>query len=107
MIMREEGSGTLRETEKFLKTKGVSIEQIKPAGILGSTDAVKQAVKAGLGVSILSKYSVSDELENKILVEIKLSDVHMKRQFYIVTHKKRTLPKLYDTFLHHLLHEMK
>jgi DNA-binding transcriptional LysR family regulator len=107
MIMREEGSGTLKETEKFFKTKGVSFDQIKPAGIFGSTDAVKQAVKAGLGVSILSKVSVADELANKILEQINLVDIHMKRQFYVVTHKKRTLPKLYDTFFYHLLHEIK
>ncbi len=106
MIMREEGSGTFKETEKLLKTKGVSIDHIKTTGIFGSTDAVKQAVKAGLGVSILSRFSVADELENKILKQIKLVDIDMKRQFYVVTHKKRILPKLYDIFLHHLLHEL-
>jgi DNA-binding transcriptional LysR family regulator len=107
MIKREEGSGTLKETEKYLKGKGVSIDDIKIAGIFGSTDAVKQAVKAGLGVSILSKFSVADELKHKSLVQIELDDIHMKRQFYVVTHKKRTLPKLYDAFFHHLLHKAK
>ncbi len=107
MVLREEGSGTRRETEKFLETKRVTLENIKIAGIFGSTDAVKQAVKAGLGVTILSRLAVADELEHKILEEIKLTDVQMKRKLYVVTHKKRTLPHLYDTFLKHLLEESK
>ena len=105
MVYREEGSGTRREVEKFLENEGISFDHMKIAGIFGSTDAVKQAVKAGLGVSILSKFSVADELEHKLLEEIKLTDIHMKRNFYIVTHKKRTLPRLYDLFLKHIVAE--
>ena len=107
MVLREEGSGTRRETEKFFEGKGVSLDSIKITGIFGSTDAVKQAVKAGLGVSILSKFSVTDELKHTILEEIKLTDIQMKRKFYIVTHKKRTLPRLYETFLEYILAESK
>lgn len=107
MVLREEGSGTRRETEKFMESRGIALKDIKVAGIFGSTDAVKQAVKAGLGVSILSKFSVADELEYGVLSRINLTDVHMTRLFYIVTHKKRTLPRLYDTFLEHLLKKSK
>ena len=107
IILREEGSGTRKETEKILEGKGISFENIKVAGIFGSTDAVKQAVKAGLGVSILSKFSVTDELKHKILKEIKLIDLQMKRKFYIVTHKKRTLPQAYKMFLEHIMAESK
>ena len=107
IILREEGSGTRKETEKILEGKGISFENIKVAGIFGSTDAVKQAVKAGLGVSILSRFSVTDELKHKILKEIKLIDLQMKRKFYIVTHKKRTLPQAYKIFLEHIMAESK
>lgn len=107
IILREEGSGTRKETEKILEGKGISFENIKVAGIFGSTDAVKQAVKAGLGVSILSRVSVTDELKYKILKEIKLIDIQMKRKFYIVTHKKRTLPRAYKMFLEHIMDESK
>lgn len=102
MVLREEGSGTRRETEKILEDKGISLEDIKVAGIFSSTDAIKQAVKAGLGVSILSRLSVKDELKYGIFKEIKLSDIQMKRKFYIVTHKKRTLPIAYNLFIEHL-----
>jgi len=102
MVMREEGSGTRREVEKILENKGVAPEEIKIAGIFGSTDAVKQAVKAGLGISIVSKFSVTDELRCKVLKEIGLKDVLMRRNFYIITHKKRTLPLVYHAFLEHI-----
>jgi DNA-binding transcriptional LysR family regulator len=107
MVLREEGSGTRKETEKFLANKGISLENVHISGVFGSTDAIKQAVKAGLGVSILSKFSVADELKYKILEEIKLTDIQMKRRFYIVTHKKRTLPRLYETFLNYIVAESK
>jgi len=107
MILREEGSGTRRELERILENRGITLEKIKIAGIFGSTDAVKQAVKAGLGTSILSKLSVIDELKHNILKEIKLTDIQMKRKFYIITHRKRTLPFLYNTFLQHIKTESK
>lgn len=101
-ILREEGSGTRRETEKFFESKGITLDKIHVNGIFGSTDAVKQAVKAGLGVTILSRFSVQDEINYGILREIKLSDVNMKRKFYAIKHKKRTLPKAYDLFLKYI-----
>ena len=102
MVLREEGSGTRKELEKILESKNITLEDIKIAGIFGSTDAIKQAVKAGLGFSVLSRLSVADELKYRLLKEIKLSDVQMKRKFYIVTHKKRSLPFLQSAFLEHM-----
>lgn len=102
IVLREEGSGTRRETERILMDKGISLEGIKIAGIFGSTDAVKQAVKEGLGISILSGLSVTDELKHKILKRIRLTDIEMKRKFYIITHKKRTLPQAYNIFLEYI-----
>jgi DNA-binding transcriptional LysR family regulator len=102
MVLREEGSGTRREAEKLLEGQGISCESVKVAGIFGSTDAVKQAAKVGLGLTILSRLSVTDELKHKLLKEVKLAAPPMKRMFYTVTHKKRVLPLLYSLFLDHL-----
>lgn len=102
MIFRETGSGTRKEVEEILESRGLSTESLKIAGIFGSTDAVKQAVKNRLGVSILSRLAVSDEIKFGILKEIKLSDIQMKRKFYIVTHNKRSLPLSYTVFLDHI-----
>lgn len=102
MVMREEGSGTRREMEAILEGRGISPGDIKVTGLFGSTDAIKQAVKAGLGISVVSRLAVVDELRHRILEEIKITDIRMTRKFYIVTHKKRTLPFIYDTFLDYL-----
>jgi len=101
-VLREEGSGTRTEIEKIFLEHGVSIDSIKVTGLFGSTDAIKQAVKAGLGVSILSRLSVRDELKHKVLKEIRVSGLQMKRNFYIVTHKKRSLPISYTLFVQYI-----
>lgn len=102
IVLREEGSGTRRETERILQSKGIGLDMFRVSGILGSTEAVKEAVKAGMGFSIISMVAVEDELRHRNLVEIKLSDVKMKRKFYIVTHKKRTIPGSYNAFIEYL-----
>jgi DNA-binding transcriptional LysR family regulator len=103
LVMRERGSGTRREFEKILEREGLDPHQLNIVGIFGSTDAIKQAVKEGMGISILSRRSVKGELKCGMLREVKIKDADMKRQFYIITHKKRTLPHLYKTFLDYLL----
>ena len=102
MVLREEGSGTRREAEKLLQGQGFSCKNVNVAGIFGSTDAVKQAAKAGLGMTILSRFAVTEELKHGSLKEIKLDITSMKRMFYIATHKKRSLPLLYSLFLDQL-----
>jgi DNA-binding transcriptional LysR family regulator len=69
---------------------------------LGSISAVKQAVKAKLGVSVISRIAVQEELDNNILQEIPIRNLKMKRKFYLVRQKKRTLPPQYLAFCKHL-----
>ena len=102
VVFREEGSGTRKEMEKNLEGKGISLDRLKVAGYFSSTDAVKQAVKAGMGISILSRFSVEEELKHRTLNEVKVAGLEMKRKFYVLTHKKRNLPLLYSVFLEHL-----
>lgn len=102
MIIREEGSGTRIEFQKILEKRGLGLDDFNIAGIFGSTDAVKQAVKAGLGISVLSRLAVVDELRYKILREIRLKNMQMNRQFYIVIHNLRTLPPAYNLFLQNI-----
>lgn len=103
MVLREKGSGTRREFEKILEREAIPPDEIKVAGIFSSTEAVKQAVKAGLGFSILSRLAVRDELARKNLQQIKIKNLTMKRSFYAVTHQKRSLPPVYQLFLKQLV----
>lgn len=102
IVLREEGSGTRKEAERILEAKGIGIEMFKISGILGSTEAVKEAVKAGMGFSILSRVAVEDELSSGTLVEISVPGMVMKRKFYIITHNKRTIPYSYNIFIEYL-----
>jgi DNA-binding transcriptional LysR family regulator len=107
MVMREQGSGTRREFEKILVREGIDPQQLNIVGLFGSTAAIKQAVKAGMGISIISRRAVRDELRCKMLREIRIKDADMKRTFLVVTHRKRTLPHIYKDFLEYLLPGLK
>jgi DNA-binding transcriptional LysR family regulator len=58
-IVREPGSGTRRVAERALAAQGV---EIRVALQLGSTEAIKQAVAAGLGLAIVSRFAAADQV---------------------------------------------
>ncbi len=101
-LQREEGSGTRQTFEKFLEQKKISTTGFNIVATLGSTSSVKQAVREGLGASVISRIAVQEELDNKTLQEITIRNLKMKRSFYLVRHKKRTLPTQYLAFYKHL-----
>ncbi|WP_353686884.1 selenium metabolism-associated LysR family transcriptional regulator [Thermodesulfovibrio sp. 3462-1] len=97
-IMREEGSGTRKEMERWLNEMGIDIEKLNVACTLSSTDAVKEAIKNGIGISILSIHSIKDETEYGTLKIVRIKNYTMSRTFYIATHAKRTLSYIYRLF---------
>ncbi len=99
MICREEGSGTRKEFDRYLDLHGKSADKIKILGCFGSTDAVKQAVKTGAGIAVISRFAVAEDLKHGTLKLIRVSGNEIRRQLYIVTHRKRTLPALHTAFL--------
>lgn len=96
-LIREEGSGTRKTMEDWLEKMGIDSRKLNVVAILGSTDAVKQALKAGLGTSIISRRAIIEELDNGTLVQKKIGP-EMKRSFYLAHHKKRSLPAHYQAF---------
>lgn len=58
---------------------------------LPQNEAIKNAVKAGLGVGCLSEVAVADEIEQGSLVVLPLKKRPMNRHFYIITHKQAQL----------------
>jgi DNA-binding transcriptional LysR family regulator len=102
-LMREEGSGTRKTIEGFLAQKDLDIEQLDTCAILGSSAAIQEAVKSDLGVSIISRYAIQDGIKFKQIKEIPVEGLTMRRNFYIITAKKRTLPNQYQVFLNSML----
>jgi DNA-binding transcriptional LysR family regulator len=90
LLMREQGSGSREVVEAALRKRDV---EIAPVMSLGSTEAIKNAVLHGLGVGIVSRLTVEHELQSKRLVELTFSDLHIRRDLYLVTLKgKRHSP---------------
>ncbi len=102
-LLREQGSGTRKCMEEFLVASGLATGELNTVATLGSTASVKEAMRAGLGVSILSSLAVREELETGRLVRIEVSGLVMRRSFYLVTNTLRTLPHQYRAFVDHLL----
>lgn len=98
-IVREQGSGTRKSTELLLAKEKVTIKQMQICATLGSSAAVKEAVKANLGVSVISRHAIIEELESGQVREIEVEGLNMRRYFYIVTPAKRSLPHQYAAFL--------
>ncbi len=97
-LQREQGSGTRLVTEEFLEERGIKGDSLQVAATLGSTAAIKEAIKSGLGVSILSRMAIKEELAAGSLQEIALGGSAMTRSFYLLRHKKRSLPRHYQAF---------
>ena len=79
-LLRERGSGTRALNEQFLAERGLEPTVLE----LGSNGAIKQAARAGLGVSLLSRAAVQTELEAGRLGEISLSDGPRTRPWYVL-----------------------
>ena len=104
-LMREAGSGTRRNIETFLAKKDIDVDHLKVCATLGSSTAIKESVKSGLGVSIISRFAVTDELQSGLVKEIRIKGMTMKRSFFIISAPKRSLPNHYRLFLNRLLEE--
>lgn len=83
-IIREKGSGTRQVMEDTFRKNHVDSTKLNIILELKHTEAIKSAVEAGLGISILSKSAVKKELELKTLREIKIEEFRFLRSFYMV-----------------------
>jgi DNA-binding transcriptional LysR family regulator len=103
-ISREGGSGTLRSFTELLSRKDRNAEKtLRVMMELGSTEAVKEALIAGNGFSILSRHSIHRELRDGVLVAIPLRGLgNLERDFYQVVHRQRALSPVSHAFIEFL-----
>jgi DNA-binding transcriptional LysR family regulator len=102
-IIREEGSGTQMAVEKALRRKGRSLKEFNVRVEMGSTSAVKEGVKAKLGLAFLSRKAVEEELNQGILSRIDVEAMEpILRQIYLITHRRRTVSPIGMAFLRFL-----
>lgn len=93
MILREEGSGTRKEAVKLLKTVGISMEQLNVTASMENQEAIKRSVISGMGISVISKLAVKEEIEAGKLIGVPMSNVKQGRDINLVYNKNYHLSK--------------
>jgi DNA-binding transcriptional LysR family regulator len=85
-ILREQGSGTraifTSATHQHFQPGNQLLE-------LGNSEAIKQAVKTGFGISCLSELAIASELLHQELYEIPVPELDLQRQLFIIKHKSQ------------------
>jgi DNA-binding transcriptional LysR family regulator len=103
-ILREPGSGTREASDRWLLPH---LSQVDVEMELGSNEAVKRAVAAGLGLGCLSRHAVAEALANGWLVEIRTPLPEMRRTLSVVVHRSKHLGGAARAFLDHCLESRK
>ena len=97
-IAREEGSGTREVIEEYLAGTGMKPADLSVTMELGSPEAIKGAVEAGMGVSIVSEVTIHKELQLGTLVSLEL-DPPLERPFSFVHQKQKFRQRAMDELL--------
>ncbi|QSO51443.1 LysR family transcriptional regulator [Alicyclobacillus curvatus] len=98
-ILREPGSGTRDITDHIFADMDFS-----PAFVMefGSTQIIKESVRAGLGVAIVSKFVIQTDLGFQLLHALRIKGLPMYREFFCVTNASQFHSKALDLFLDYL-----
>ncbi len=99
IILREPGSNTREIIERKAHMLG---HTLKAALQLSSVEAIKKAVAANLGVSIISRFAIDLELTSGVLKAHRFSDGQLLRQINLTYHKDKRLSPAAQAFMQHL-----
>ena len=97
-ICREEGSGTREVMLESMHKSGMEPNELKVSMELGSLEAIKGAVEAGMGISVISYATIQKELKLGTLVAIK-TDPPINRPFSFVHQKQKFRMRAMDELL--------
>lgn len=98
-IMRERGSGTRKVMEQVLTGHALDPGKLHVVLEVTGNEAVRQALKAGAGISIISRRAVEDDVRHKTVAALRIHGVRLVRDFFPVTHKSRSRSPLGQAFL--------
>lgn len=100
LILREKGSGTRQSMERFLKQHGIAVRRKLE---LTSNEAVKQAVKAGLGMSIMPLIGLKHELEAGELTLVPIDGLPVRTQWQLISLKGKRHGPVAEAFKNFIL----
>ncbi len=95
-VLREQASCTRWMLEEELAPRGL---RLRRAMELNGSEAVKRAVAAGVGVAVVSRHSVEDELKQGVLHALRIEGLKMDRQMSVVAHRETRLSAAGAAFL--------
>ena len=95
-IIREKGSGTRKTAEDVLAVHNLSW---RASWTCNNADTIKMAVAEGLGISIISKRAVTNEVRSGMLCMKEIKGIRFERKFKIVFHKNKYLTEQMKDFI--------
>jgi DNA-binding transcriptional LysR family regulator len=99
-VLRERGSGTRAAFERHLEEQGHRLADFRIVAELGSTAAIKEAVRLGVGWSIVSDLALEAELAANLILTLPLEGATpWRREFYLVRDPRRSLSPTVAEFL--------
>lgn len=99
-VLRESGSGTRAFSDRFMEAAEI---QPKVTHVLSSSQGVKEAVSAGLGIAMLSRWTVRKELAAGEMHELRIRQPVLERSFSIIRHEEHSRSMAAQVFLEKLL----
>jgi len=103
-IFREPGSGTFKILDGYLQSTGsAGLSALRPVACFGTSTAIKEGIKGGLGVSVLSSRAVDTELQAGILKALRITGLPMYRNFFLIRDKRRIVSPLCQALIDFLL----
>ena len=100
--MREPGSGTRGAMERFFAAHHISLNRGMETD---TSEAIKQAVQAGMGLGIMSLHTAELELETKRLKILDVQDFPIIRHWHVVHRRNKRLSSVAQAFREFLLKE--
>jgi len=101
-LVRESGSGTRIAMERFFNERGM---RLKTGMEVGSNEAIKQSVQAGLGLGLLSRATIEQELALRRLAVLDVADFPIMRHWFVVHRKGKRLSAAAEAFKQFMLKE--
>lgn len=98
-IYRESGSGTRMVMEKELKRAGIIPEKTME---LATNEAVKQAIMAGIGISLISELSMTSERQTGMISIMDIKGYPIQTHWHVLYKHNRTLSKVFLNFIEFL-----
>lgn len=97
-VAREPGSGTQMAVQRVFAAHGFHLGKLQIAAEMPNTEAVRQSIKAGIGIGILSQLAVAADIHYGTLAAVPVQGVTWERPIYLIRRQNRELPALLAAF---------